>query len=352
MWNSADFEKKKTTHRLPKEILRLFVVTLLITIVCFWTLNEVANRIVLTYVEEEMLVISEYQLIDLQYGILGISFLSAIVLFVVLFLFLLGERLAYISEIVKGIEAFRYHNWEYVIPLQGNNELTDLAQSVNRLSQEEKAFREKEKQMQEEKENLIRSLSHDIRTPLTSILAYSEYMRAKEKLEPSEVNEYMELMEQKAQQIKVLTDRLLDGGSRQLEFIENGRFLMEQLVDEWEAELENEFVCQIDMSNCPQFEGEVDIQELRRIFDNLASNIRKYADKSMPVLLQIYEKDNRICIFQSNIRRELNVPVESTKIGIESIRKIAVHYGGSVEVIQSGQEFSIAIMLMKINSNL
>ena len=345
MWSSADIEKRKKPKRLSKEILRSFGVTFLISSFSFWILNEAANRVVLDYVENELWQISEYQLIDIQYGILGISFVSAIILFIILFLFFVGERLAYINEIVKGINALGRHEWDYEIPLQGENELTELAERVNELSKEEKAFQEKEKQMQEEKISLIRSLSHDIRTPLTSMLSYSEYMKAKENLTTEEIKAYMDLVEQKSQQIKVLTDRLLDGGSREPEYIENGLFFMQQLIEEWELELESEFDCQVDLSNCPRFSGEFDVQELRRIFDNLASNIRKYADAASPIQLQIIGKDGGICISQSNRCKILDMPVESTKIGIESIRKMLAHYGGKVETVQKDGIFRISLEL-------
>ena len=222
MWNSKN-------KRLSREILGSFGLALIIALTGFWLLNECANRLLLRYVEEELLMISENQLIDWQYKILGFSMLAGVTVFVILFLFFVGERLAYIHEIVKGIEALGKHQWDYQIPLQGKNELTELAKRVNELSKEEAAFQIKEKQLQEEKISLMRSLSHDIRTPLTSMLSYSEYMREKESLTSDEIRTYMELIEQKSQQIKVLTNRLLDGGSRHLEIIENGRFLMEQL---------------------------------------------------------------------------------------------------------------------------
>ena len=63
--------------------------------------NKVILEKILKYMEEEMLVISEYQLYDIQYAILGISFVSGIALFVILFLFLVGERLAYIADHIK-----------------------------------------------------------------------------------------------------------------------------------------------------------------------------------------------------------------------------------------------------------
>ena len=355
MWSNGISEKqenRKSSQRLSREILGLFGVSFLIAGICFWVLNEVANRIVLKYVEEEMLLISEYQLYDIQYGILGISFVAGIVLFIVLFLSLIGERLAYIREVVVGIDALGRHDWDYEIPLRGKNELTELAKRVNELSKEEAAFQAKEKQMQEEKMSLIRSLSHDIRTPLTSMMSYSEYMKQKENLTIDEVKSYMELVEQKSQQIKVLTDRLLDGGSRHLEFFEDGKFLMEQLVDEWSAELEDEFSLVISLEECPAFSGEFDVEELRRVFDNLASNICKYADATAPVQLQVMEKDGYVCIIQSNRCKVLNRLVESTKIGINSVQKIVAHYGGAVEIVQGKDKFLIEIKLLKIKKNL
>lgn len=340
MWNKS---------RLSKEILKIFGITFLIALLGFWILNEVANRIVLNYVESEVLQITEYQLIDIQYWILGLSFFSGILLFVILFLYLTAERLAYIGEIVKGIDALARHEWNHEIPLRGENELTDLAEAINVFAKEEQEFQEKEKQMQEEKASLIRSLSHDIRTPLTSMMAYSEFMKQKNTLTTDEMKTYMELVEQKSQQIKVLTDRLLDGGNRTLEKIDNGRLLIEQLVDEWVCELEDEYDCQVKLEQCPNFSGEFDIQELRRIFDNLASNIRKYADERFPIHFSVEERDERVCLRQSNVIKELKQPVESTKIGITSIQKIAASYGGEVKVRQTEQEFSISIILCKIN---
>ena len=353
MWKHKEAkkqEKKKFDRKLSKEILGIFARTLLIAVISFLVLNEAANRLVLHYVETEILAISEYQLIDIQYGILGISFLSGIVLFLALFLTLVGERLAYIGDIVKGIDALRRHDWEHEIPLRGENELTELAFFINQFSQEEQEFQEREKRMQEEKITLIRSLSHDIRTPLTSLLSYSEFMKQKESLTAEEMNKYMDLVEQKSRQIKVLTDQLLDGGNRRTELMEDGRFLMEQLVDEWATELEEDYTLEISLKECPDFSGEFDVQELRRIFDNLASNIRKYAEESAPVSLCVKEKGGRLCIVQSNACKQETEEVESTGIGIASIRKIAEQYGGMVTVFHTEQNFSVEIILCKINT--
>ncbi|MEE1038903.1 MAG: histidine kinase dimerization/phospho-acceptor domain-containing protein, partial [Eubacterium sp.] len=139
----------------------------------------------------------------------NVSLGASVLIAVVLLLFLVGKKIAYLKKIILGVKALRTHRMDYKIPLEGNNEFTELAETINYLSKTELELKEKEEQLQNEKENFIRSLSHDIRTPLTSILSYSEYMNSKDTVTSDEVKEYVSLMQKKAQQIKTLTDQLL-----------------------------------------------------------------------------------------------------------------------------------------------
>lgn len=294
--------------KLAREILGLSGAAAVISIFVFGFLSMTADSLVLSYCEKYELIFEETTQWAIGSWIQSISFIAAVVVFVVLFLFLVGQK---------------------------------IEQAATELQRKEALLRE-------EREVLIRGLSHDIRTPLTAILSYSEYMQEKENIESGEMKDYIGLMQQKAEQIKELTNRLLDGGSRTLERFENGKLLIEQLADEWEASLEDEFKCRVNLDDCPNFSGEFDIQELRRIFDNLASNIKKYADPEKPVYLKLFEKENHLLIEQRNVRKENIAGVESNKIGIESIRKIAENYGGDVSVMIAEQDFSITIKLTKI----
>ncbi|WP_287630649.1 MULTISPECIES: sensor histidine kinase [Lachnospiraceae] len=259
--------------------------------------------------------------------------------------------MAYLREIIQGVEALRTHRMDFTMPIEGDNELKELAESINFLSETERRLRQLETELQAEKEQLIRDLSHDIRTPLTAMLSYSDYLGRKETLEQEEVQEYIALVQRKGQQIKALTDRLLDSGSRDLETIEDGKLLMEQLAGEWEEILENTFPCIVDTKNCPAFYGSFDIQELRRIFDNLASNVEKYADREQPVELRIDAVDKRLRVCQRNGIKTGTVPVESNQIGLESIRRIAALYGGMVKVSIEQGIFSIQITLSEVDGS-
>ena len=332
--------RKKLTH----EILGLFGISVAISIFFYAFLSMTANSIAEAYILQKDLVLTEVQQWMLDSWIPRVSFVIAALLFVFLFLFLIGQRLHYIRDIISGIEALRMHRMDYEIPVEWNNELTELAESINFLARTEKELQVKENLLREEREGFIRAMSHDIRTPLTVIKGYSEYMQNKEVLSEEEIRLYAKLIDQKARQLKEMTDRLLNGG-RTLEKIEDGRFLMEQLVSEWEMMLEDEFLCKIDLSECPQFAGEFDIQELRRVFDNLASNVKKYADVEYPVELMISKKEDFLVIDQTNRLRNEITEVESNGIGLDNIRKIVEQYQGIMNVDQSSEFFRITLQI-------
>lgn len=77
------------------------------------------------------------------------------------------------------MEALRTHRMDFTMPIEGDNELKELAESINFLSETERRLRQLETELQAEKEQLIRDLSHDIRTPLTAMLSYSDYLGGK-----------------------------------------------------------------------------------------------------------------------------------------------------------------------------
>lgn len=331
--------------KLSREILGIFGAVAAISIFFFGFLYFMSNSIALNYCEERNIMLTEIQTYVMNTWIRSLSLLAAVVLFVVIFLFLIGQKLDYLREIIRGINALRTERMNYEIPLEGNNELTELAESINYLAESERKLKEAEEELREERETFIRNISHDIRTPLTTILSYTELMEQNEDRKSEDIEAYVDLIHRKAQQIKTLTDTLLNNSIRHLEKIENGKLLMEQLAGEWEEMLEEEFQCVVDLERCPDFSGEFDIEELRRVFDNMASNVRKYADGEAPVNLSVFATNHCLRICQEN-RCRLDIDdVESNQIGLLSIRRILKNYGGDMEVSSSSEFFRITLQI-------
>lgn len=340
-------KKEKKRNRLSFEILGLFAICLAVTVILYFFLAYCGIALVEDYCWSNQITPDENELYRMDMFVFSGSLLFSIAFFVVLFLLLFGDRLSYIKTITGGIDALQRGEYGYKLPIEGNNELTLLAEEINYLSESELRIREKETALREEREELIRTLSHDIRTPLTSILSYTELLSAKDSLSAEEQREYLSLVTKKAAQIKELTDILLDGGKRNVEHFENAKILFEQLVSElWEA-LESDFELKTDLSGCPAFSGCFDVQDMRRILDNLISNIQKYADPEETVELMIAKNEQGIMIRQKNAIRQAEKPTESFHMGISSIRRIVNHYGGSVSIADGNGRFEIIVILSK-----
>jgi len=293
---------------------------------------------------EQLVSISEDTLIGMQGWMLNLCLLLSVVFFLVLFLVLLGDRLSYIRTITQGIDRLKEGQGDWAIPVQGNNELTTLAETINAMNAARNAVREKEKTLNEERETLIRTLAHDIRTPLTSVLSYSELLMARDGLDaPS--REQVALIREKAGRIKELTDVLLDGGKRNPEEFPDAKLLFSQLAMEFEEVLEEDFSVETDLSGLPPFGGSFDPGELRRVFDNLITNVQKYADPENPVTLTIAGAEGGIRITQQNAIRVGETSTESFGMGLISIRRIAHNYAGGVETRTDGEQFTIAVTL-------
>ena len=334
-------------HKLSGEILGVLTITFIIALFLFQLLRIAAGAIIDSVLFMQDIVLTEAQYMQADDWVFNLSLLVSVGFFVILFLFLLGERLSYIRDILEGIDALQKGQENHMVPVEGNNELTQLAKAVNYLSKTQREVKQREQALSEEKEQFIRGLSHDIRTPLTSIMAYSELLARQNDAAPEEQARYLNLIHTKAGQIKEMTDLLLDGSKRSPEYFENACLLMEQLAEEFESMLEDDFSVKTALT-CPAFSATFDVQELQRIFDNLISNVQKYAAPDKPILLTISAENEQLIIRQENAVRKLDAPAEGYQIGLKSIQRIAQNYGGRVEVQQDDAMFMIRILLSDI----
>lgn len=353
-------QKKAENARrsLAGETVEFLLISLSVAIFTYLFLFHMSGAMSRTYLADAGIVFTSggERVLDIWLG--SVCGITSGAIFLVLFLFMLGQRISYLLEIIRSVDALQQNRMDGTIPVEGNDELTELAERINRLAASEKALASQEQLMAKEREALLRSLSHDIRTPLTSIISYSQLLKEKSPLSAEETAAYIHLVESKSEQIRELSDRLLNQRVQNLQRVEHVRLLMEQLAAEWEEILEGMFSCRTDLSSLRDFSGTADIYSLRRIFDNLASNSRKYADKEYPIELRIYTESpddpsfvticqkNKIWNVVGTSNKETTAAnQESFGIGLESIRRIASDYNGTVEIRRNEDEFEITVLL-------
>ena len=337
--------KRVKRSSLAHEILGLIGISAIFAALLFLLLSTTATAIAERYCFEQDVVMTEFDWLEMDRWIFGGSGILSAIGFSLLFLALLSDRMTYIRTITQGIDALRLGHTDDPIPLEGSNELTQLADAINYLSATQQQLREKEQSLAREKEQFLRTLSHDIRTPLTSVLAYSEFLATEDSLSDQERKAHLQMIRRKAEQIRDLTALLLDGDKRNPEHFQDARLLMEQLAAEFQETLEEGFDVRTDLSGCHSFSGTFDVQELRRIFDNLSSNVEKYASPEKPVYLRIHVDRDNLHICQTNTVSPQAGQRDSYKLGIHSIRRIAHNYAGRVDIQQGEGSFSITITL-------
>lgn len=231
MWNKAKPSKKR--KKLKTELVELICTSFLISAFFYLFLSYTSESLADTYLSANGIVLDLATRDVLTAWMKTICFFACIIIFIVIFLVLFGQKIAYLLTIIDGIERLREAEMDFEIALEGNDELTQLAESINFLSRSQRELQEKEQAFHAEREELIHSLSHDIRTPLTSILSYSEYMESRDTLTEENFREYLGLVRKKAEQIKTLSELLLGKERRKPEKVENGLLFLEQLAAEW-----------------------------------------------------------------------------------------------------------------------
>ena len=229
-----------------------------------------------------------------------------------------------------------------VISVSGKDEIATLAANVENMRSSMVENHEKEKAALNANSELITSMSHDIRTPLTVLLGYLDIMRASAEGN-EEMQAYIKAAESTALRLKRLSDDmfgylLVFGNSNSQPVLEeyNAETLILQMLSE-HILLIGESGYNVDTTaiNHASLVGKkvvTDPQSLVRIFDNAFSNLYKYADKEKPIKISISAEACEIIVEISNHIRRDGERVESNGIGLRTCKKLA-------EQLNAGFEF-------------
>ena len=234
---------------------------------------------------------------------------------------------------------------------QTSDEIGQLALDVDamRLSIIDKLQREEE--AWKANSQLITAISHDVRTPLTALLGYLEIV-SDESLSPAERSAYLEVCKNNALRLKGLTDELFgfflvfgkpQPDQKPEEF--DAGMLLEQVLLEHEMDLVQRGF-QVETGSDPITGSlQVDLGHFRRIFDNLFSNVRKYADPGCPVTITCRcDRDELTVTICNRIRQDAN-RVESNRIGLQTCHKLVAAMGGEFNQSRTKETFTVEVLL-------
>ena len=197
----------------------------------------------------------------------------------------------------KGVEEIADGNLSYRIEItsDGRNEFDRLSAYVNELGSAQNTALQNELKNQRLKTDLISNVSHDLKTPLTSILTYTDLLKT-EGLKGKNAEEYLQIIDEKGQRLRKLTEDLFDAAKASSGALNVRKekvdvlALLEQEIAEMNggfAETGLELVIEADGEH---YYVEADSQLLWRVVDNLLRNVRKYAQPGTRVYIELKER--------------------------------------------------------------
>lgn len=280
---------------------------------------------------------------------LGGDIIISFLLFTLITMLGIRKKIYYINQLSRDIEILEGGNLDYEVHVRGNDEITEMAKGLNTMKI---SFRNQINEVEcltKANQEMVTEVSHDLRTPLTSVLLYAEILKNGKYTDEEDRQRILDKMIKKIQHMKELADGLLDYSVRGSEeryipadYMPIHNVLYDELSDMCQYLAEQGLNIK---ENFQWRKGQIFVCEeyLARILDNIASNILKYADRQAIVLIWDEYYADEMCIVCENACVKGNEEKESYNIGIRNVRAMVKEMGGRCDVTQTDEIFRICI---------
>ncbi|ATD56251.1 two-component sensor histidine kinase [Clostridium chauvoei] len=248
------------------------------------------------------------------------SFLAlvlSVLVFISIFIIVTNRKMKYIDEIAKGVKIISLGDLSYRIEERGKDEIKNLATDINIMANEIETRIENERKSEKTKSELITNVSHDLRTPLTSVMGYIGLVKDG-KYESEEVmREYLDIAFNKSTQLKDLIEDLFEYTKLNNSGIQLNKSKVN--IIEFLSQLIEEYIPVFEESNLEVKKRfvddnsivEIDASKMVRVFENLFSNAIKYSFKPGEVIVSVYENNDYVNIVIKN--KGENIPKEKVE---------------------------------------
>lgn len=274
-----------------------------------------------------------------------------------------AERL----DIIEGIRRIRDGEVDYKLDtesLHGSNK--EMADAVNNIGEGIRNAVKTSMKDEQMKTDLITNVSHDIKTPLTSIISYVDLLK-RLKIEDEPAKSYIAILDTKSQRLKQLTDDLVEASKISSGNIElqkeqlNLTELLNQAIGEFSEKMEERRLQVVfEDSNTVAYIF-ADSRRMWRVIENLFNNIYKYAMDGTRVYINLDIIDGKVEVSIKNIsRQQMNIhadelterfirgdesrTTEGSGLGLSIAKSLIQVQGGSFEIHLDGDLFKVVIL--------
>ena len=285
---------------------------------------------------------------------------------VIYYVYYLVKKLDYLAYIMEGTNRIKNGDIHYKLDIIGDDNFTTLAEDINNIREGlDKAIYNQVKS-ERMKSELITNVSHDLKTPLTSIINYIELIKKEENIEPEYIKDYINVLDSKSKRLKVLIEDLFEASKASsgnlelnMEKIDITQ-LLRQAIGEMEEKLSS---ANLDLKlRVPEEKTYInaDGKKLYRVLENLLSNISKYSLDNTRVYIDIVQDNGKVKLTMKNISSyELNFDpdeimerfkradesrnTEGSGLGLAIARDLVNAQGGRFEIDIDGDLFKAII---------
>lgn len=258
----------------------------------------------------------------------------------------LKEDVRYIQELEKQVETISQGNLDRQVSLRGKDELAQLAAGLDIMRCTLNQKEEKEKEMRLAQEKLVLGMSHDLRTPLTGLMAYLEILKRQEKNGGGYIDKALD----KVVQIRSLSDQMFEyflvnaSSEMEPEPAEDISSVLGDYLSELCALLECEgFLTDTEEMVWKPVRIRVYTDYLGRIINNIISNIQKYGDARIRVEICLLYTPGQVGVCVKNGIAVTDSCVSGTGLGVKNISAMMEKMKGRAEVKTGGNIYEMIL---------
>lgn len=234
------------------------------------------------------------------YVLLFLFFFICIILTVFMSVYFVKSILRPVTQLTKAAEEIEKGNLDYEIRYAKNDEFRALFDQFERMQLRIKDLLWEQVEQEKTRTELIASIAHDLKTPITSIQGYAQALEEGIAQTKEKQDRYLQIIVQKTQDLDRMADSLYLYSRLELQQMQfemesvNVPFLVEELQEEnFLTQPDVEFTCSINVNKSASIY--IDLGQFRRVFANIVSNSIKYKRKDTVALhLSVYENEQDI----------------------------------------------------------